>query len=167
MEMLEAAPLGPMALILGKTVPYMAISLAETGLILIAGRFLFGVEIQGSLSALAGITFLFLLSCLGTGLLISTFANTQQSAFLLSTVISVLPSFILSGFVFPIRNMPPIIQVVSRIIPARYFLNAERALIIRGAGVSSVWPEALALILFSVITLGISILRLRMHRGKR
>jgi ABC-2 type transport system permease protein len=167
MEMLEAAPLGSVALILGKTVPYMAISLAETGLILIAGRYLFGVQIQGSLAALAGITFLFLLSSLGMGLLISTIADTQQTAFLIATVVTVLPTFILSGFVFPIRNMPPLIRVVTRIIPARYFLIAERALMIRGADIRSIWPEALALLLFSIVTLGVSSVRLRSHGGRR
>jgi len=167
MEMLEAAPLGSLALILGKTIPYMAISLAETGLILIAGRYLFGVQVQGSLAALAGITFLFLLSCLGMGLLISTVANTQQTAFLIATVVTVLPSFILSGFVFPIRNMPPVVRFVTHIIPARYFLIAERALIIRGADISSIWPQALALTLFSVVTLGISSVRLGRHRGQK
>jgi ABC-2 type transport system permease protein len=160
MEMLEASPLSSMSLILGKTVPYMVISLLETMLILIAGRFLFGVEIQGSIPALLGITFLFLLSCLGLGLLISTIAATQQTAFLVATVVTVLPSFILSGFVFPIRNMPPIIRAITHLIPARYFLTAERALIIRGAAVSSIWPQALALALFSVITLAVSSRRL-------
>jgi ABC-2 type transport system permease protein len=147
MEMLEAAPLQPVVLILGKTIPYMAISLGETVLILIAGRQLFGVVVQGSYPALALVTVLFLLSCLGMGLFISTIANSQQVAFLIATVVTVLPSFILSGFVFPIRNMPLPIRLVTLIIPGRYFLSAERALMIRGAGFSAIWKECAALAL--------------------
>ena len=160
MEMLEASPLTSRALILGKTVPYMVISLFEIFLILVAGRFLFGVEIQGSIVALFGISLLFILSCLGMGLLISTVAETQQSAFLIATVVTVLPSFVLSGFIFPIRNMPKIIQILTHIIPARYFLIAERALIIRGADIRSIWPQAAALTVFSLFTLAISMKRL-------
>lgn len=160
MEMLEASPLRPGALILGKTVPYMVLALAETILILAAGRLFFGVEIQGSYVLLLGVTTLFLLSCLGLGLFLSTLADSQQTAFLLSVVVTVLPTFILSGFVFPIRNMPPAVQAVTYIFPARYFLAAERALIIRGAGFQSIWPQALALAVFSAIMLGVSGLRL-------
>lgn len=161
MEMLEASPLSPFALILGKTVPYMVISMVETVMILLAGRVLFGVLIQGSFIALLGITFLFLLACLGMGLLISTIAATQETAFLIATVATVLPTFVLSGFVFPIRNMPAVIRLVTHIIPARYFLIAERALIIRGAEVSSIWRQAAALTIFSIITISISSIRLR------
>jgi ABC-2 type transport system permease protein len=167
MEMLEAAPLQPVVLILGKTIPYMAISLGETVLILIAGRQLFGVVVQGSYPALALVTVLFLLSCLGMGLFISTIANSQQVAFLIATVVTVLPSFILSGFVFPIRNMPLPIRLVTLIIPGRYFLSAERALMIRGAGFSAIWKECAALALFSVFLLAVSSRRLARGRGRR
>ena len=167
LELLEASPLPPVALILGKTIPYMMISLAETGLILFAGRILFGVSIAGNLFLLSLVTLLFLLSCLGIGLIISTIAETQQTAFLIATVATVLPSFILSGFVFPIRNMPLPVQAVTLVIPARYFLVAERAIIIRGAGIQSVWPQILILFLFSLLTLGISSVRLSLGRRKR
>ncbi len=160
MEMLEASPLRPLSLILGKTVPYMVLALGETMLILAAGRFFFGVEIKGSYVLLLCVTTLFLLSCLGLGLLLSTLADTQQTAFLLSVIVTVLPTFILSGFVFPIRNMPPVVQGITYIFPARYFLEAERALILRGAGLRSIWPQALALAVFSAVMLGVSGLRL-------
>lgn len=165
MEMLEASPLSPVALILGKTVPYMVISMFETVLILLAGRVLFDVAIQGSFPGLLGITFLFLLSCLGMGLLISTISATQETAFLIATAATVLPTFVLSGFVFPIRNMPLIIRAVTHLIPARYFLIAERALIIRGADISSIWRQAAALTIYSILTIGISSIRL--SRGRR
>ena len=167
MEMLDAAPISSRVLIIGKTVPFMVISLVETVFILMAGRFLFGVEIQGSIILLFGVSFLFLLSCLGIGLLISTAVDTQQSAFLIATIAIVLPTLILSGFIYPIRNMAPPVQGVTFLIPARYFILAERALMIRGAGISSIWPQALILAGFSVFTLGISSLRLEHQRRNR
>jgi len=167
MEMLDASPISSPILIIGKTVPFMVISLLETVFILIAGRFLFGVEIQGSLLLLFGVSFLFLLSCLGIGLLISTAVDTQQSAFLLATLVIVLPTLILSGFIYPIRNMPTLVQGVTFLIPARYFIIAERALIIRGAGIDAIWIQGLILFGFSVITLGLSSLRLGHRRRNR
>ena len=167
MEMLDASPLSSSTLIIGKTIPFMVISMVETLFILLAGRLLFGVEIQGSSALLIGVSFLFLLSCLGIGLLISTAVDTQQSAFLLATLVIVLPTLILSGFIYPIRNMPPAVQAVTYLIPARYFITAERALIIRGAGVGSIWPQALILGVFSFVTLGVSSLRLGRSRRKR
>ncbi|MCD6342179.1 MAG: ABC transporter permease [Spirochaetaceae bacterium] len=167
MEMLDASPLSSTTLIIGKTVPFMVISMLETVLILIAGRFLFGVGIMGSISLLLGITFLFLLSCLGIGLLISTVVDTQQSAFLLATIVIVLPTLILSGFIYPIRNMPLPVQAVTFLIPARYFITAERALMIRGAGAGSIWPQSVVLLGFSIFTLGLSSLRLGRRRRKR
>lgn len=167
MEMLDASPLSSTTLIIGKTVPFMVISMLETVLILIAGRFLFGVGIMGSISLLLGITFLFLLSCLGIGLLISTVVDTQQSAFLLATIVIVLPTLILSGFIYPIRNMPLPVQIVTFLIPARYFITAERALMIRGAGADSIWPQSVILLGFSVVTLGFSSLRLGRRRRNR
>ncbi len=167
MEMLDASPLSSTTLIIGKTVPFMVISMLETVLILIAGRVLFGVGIMGSISLLLGITFLFLLSCLGIGLLISTVVDTQQSAFLLATIVIVLPTLILSGFIYPIRNMPLPVQAVTFLIPARYFITAERALMIRGAGAGSIWPQSVVLLGFSIFTLGLSSLRLGRRRRKR
>lgn len=167
METLDASPLSSSTLIIGKTIPFMVISMLETVLILIAGRFLFGVEILGSIPVLLGISFLFLLSCLGIGLLISTAVDTQQSAFLLATIVIVLPTLILSGFIYPIRNMPSAVQAVTFLIPARYFIIAERALMIRGAGLASIWPQVLILSVFSLVTLGLSSLRLGRSRRNR
>ncbi len=167
METLDASPLSSSTLIIGKTIPFMVISMLETVFILLAGRFLFGVEILGSIPLLLGISFVFLLSCLGIGLLISTAVDTQQSAFLLATIVIVLPTLILSGFIYPIRNMPSVVQAVTLLIPARYFIIAERALMIRGAGIVSIWPQALILLGFSVVTLGLSSLRLGRSRRNR
>ncbi len=106
MEQVLVSPLRPAELILGKTLPYMLVSLVSAGAVLTAGVLLFQVPVRGSLLGLLLVTIVFLAACLGLGLLISSVAATQQAAFLISIISTLLPSFVLSGFVFPIRNMP-------------------------------------------------------------
>lgn len=161
MEQLMVSPVKPLELILGKTIPYIIISLVATVAVLFLGYILFDVSIKGSLVLLAVVTFLFLLGGLGMGLLISTIAETQQFAFMVATTVSMLPTFLLSGFVFPIRNMPMIIQGVTYILPARYFLVALRAIILKGAGLSAFWDQALILTFYAVIMITVSSLRMR------
>ena len=161
MEQLMVSPIRPLELILGKTIPYTIISLFATVAILFLGYILFDVSIKGSIFLLSLVTFVFLVGSLGMGLLISTLVETQQLAFMIAVFVSMLPTFILSGFVFPIRNMPIIIQVVTYLLPARYFLVALRAVILKGAGLSAFWDQALILAIYAVIMIGISSLRMR------
>jgi ABC-2 type transport system permease protein len=161
MEQIMVSPIKPIELILGKTIPYTIISSIATISILILGYILFDVSIKGSIILLSFVTLIFLIGSLGVGLLISTLVETQQLAFMIAVIISMLPTFILSGFVFPIRNMPIIIQVVTYFIPARYFLVSLRAIILKGAGLSAFWDQALMLIIFAVIMIGISSIRMR------
>ena len=160
MEQLGVAPLAPAALILGKTIPYGLISLVETALILGAGRLFFDVAVRGSYLHLLLASILFILGCLGLGLMISTIAGTQQVAFLLSVTLTILPAFILSGFVFPIANMPLPVRLVTYLFPGRYYLSALRGIIIRGAGIASFWKSLAAMGIFAVVTLSISTIRL-------
>jgi ABC-2 type transport system permease protein len=95
------------------------------------------------------------------GLLISTIVETQQLAFMIAAIISMLPTFILSGFVFPIRNMPIIIQFITYLLPARYFLVVLRAIILKGAGLSAFWDQALILAVYALIMISVSSLRMR------
>jgi ABC-2 type transport system permease protein len=97
--------------------------------------------------------------------LISTFAETQAVAFLLSVMLTLLPGFILSGFVFPFRNMPPVIRAVSYLIPARYYLSAMRAIMLKGAGLWAFKEQILALLVYAVAVSGLSVLRLRRRRA--
>lgn len=161
LEQIAASPLRPLDLILGKTLPYMVISAVIAASVFVASYVFFGVGVAGSLLWLAGVTVLFLFACLGLGIFISSIAETQQVAFLIAILSTFLPSFILSGFVFPIENMPTPIQVVTYLVPARYYLSALRAIMLKGAGVAVFWPDVLFLALFAAITVGAGVFRLR------
>ena len=160
MDQIRVSSLRPVELILGKVVPYVAISLGSAHLVLVLGQVLFGVGIRGSYPLLLLAMLLFLVGALGQGILISTITRTQQVAFLLAVLTTMLPTFILSGFVFPIRNMPPVVQAITYLIPSRYFLTALRAIILKGAGLPAIWDQFLLLAGFAVLSLGVSAARL-------
>jgi ABC-2 type transport system permease protein len=161
MEQVRMSPIGPAAFILGKTVPYLAISFIAALLILVTARVLFDLPMRGSVPLLLGSILLFLVGAQAQGLLISTIANSQQLAFQVALLSSFLPTFILSGFVFPLNSMPLFIQGVSTIVPARYFLVALRAIVLKGAGVEAFWEQLMALGIFATVALGLASLRLR------
>jgi len=161
MEQLVLAPLEPYQLVLGKTLPYLLVAIGSTVLILLVGRLLFDVEVRGDLLVLAFVVLAYLLAGLGQGLLISTVAPSQQVAFQIAIISTLLPTFILSGFVFPIYNMPPIIQALTYLVPARYFLVALRGVMLKGTGLAVFWPDVLLLLLFAGLMLTLSSVRLR------
>jgi len=165
MEQLTVSPVRPFELIVGKTVPYLLIGLIAAGAILAASRLLFGVTVKGSWLDLGLVTLIFLIGCLALGVLVSTLSDSQQVAFLISVLLTLLPVFILSGFVFPFRNMPGIIQAVSYILPGRYYLSALRSIMLKGAGFWACRDQVGALLLFAALTAGGSVLRLR-RQGK-
>ncbi len=165
MEQLMVSPLRPGELILGKLIPYAVISLLSTIFILGASAVLFGVTVRGSMGWLFLTVLLFLIGALGTGLLISTAAASQEVAFMISSVSSMLPTFILSGFVFPISNMPVPIQIVTYFVPARYFLVALRDLLLKGAGIEAFWQDLLMLAGYAFLMLSVGTLRLRKMLG--
>jgi len=164
-EQLSVSPITPLELVAGKTLPYLVVALVSTTLILLASWLFFGVAVKGSLVLLYLTTLLFLFASLGIGILISSIVSTQQAAFTISAILTVLPTFILTGFVFPIRNMPAIIQVVSAVLPARYYLAILRAIILKGAGISSIYREVLVLFAFIVLTLGLGTFRISRTRS--
>jgi len=151
----------PIEFIIGKTIPFMIISFVATMVILIVSFILFDVEVKGSLLLLLGITLIFLTGCLGLGLLISTVAETQQVAFILAVILTMLPTFLLSGFVFPIRNMPIVIQAITYLIPARYFLVVLRSIILKGVGLGAFYSDVLFLVAFAVIVIAVSAVRMK------
>jgi len=161
MEQILVSRLRPLELILGKTLPYMAVSLASAGAVLAAGVLLFQVPVRGSLLALLLVTVVFLVACLGLGLFISSLAATQQAAFLISIISTLLPSFVLSGFVFPIRNMPPPIRLLTFLMPSRYYLAAMRDILLKGSGIGEWWHQLLGLVLFGSATLALAVARMR------
>lgn len=173
MEQIMVSPVRSAGLILGKMIPYVLISLASAHFVLALGWILFGVAIKGNYFLLLLTMLLFLVCGLAQGILISAMARTQQVAFLISVLTTFLPTFILSGFIFPVRNMPAVIQAVTYLVPAKYFLVALRAIILKGAGLWAFWDQALLLAAFAVLTLGLAMGRLRLgqedgrSRGRR
>jgi drug efflux transport system permease protein len=161
MEQVRMAPLSPAAYIIGKTLPYLAISFVSALLIILTSMVLFELPMNGSWALLILAIGLFLIGAQAQGLLVSTIAETQQVAFQIALLSSFLPTFILSGFIFPISSMPTVVQAITRIVPARYFLVALRAIVLKGAGIAAFWEELLALAIFATVALTLAALRLR------
>jgi ABC-type multidrug transport system permease subunit len=151
-EQLMTTPVGSWGLLLGKIAPYGLIAIIETCLVLTLMVVAFQVPIAGSMLLLAGLSLLFLLTALSMGVIISTIASTQMEAMQLSFLI-LLPSILLSGFVFPIQSIPQPIQTMTYLIPARYFIEILRGIILRGADLSALWPEAVALMVYTAALL--------------
>jgi ABC-2 type transport system permease protein len=160
MEQLRVTSLRPAELVLGKTLPYLAISLLATCFVLVAARWLFDVVVRGPYLDLFVVTLVYLTGALGWGLMVSTIADTQALAFQISIVSSLLPSIILSGFVFPISSMPPVIQLLTYVVPARYFLVVLRGVILKGSGLLPYWRDMAFLLLYAALVLGVAYARL-------
>jgi ABC-2 type transport system permease protein len=160
MEQLRVSSLHPGELIVGKTLPYLAISLFATAVIVAAARVLFGVAVRGSYLDLFLVTLLYLIGALGFGLFVSSVAETQAMAFQIGMVVSLLPAILLSGFLFPIRSMPIVVQAITYAVPARYFLVVVRGIMLRGAGLSPYARDLAFLALYGTIVMGIAYFRL-------
>lgn len=150
MEQIMVSPIRPHELILGKTLPYVIICLLTMVMILVLGYVLFGIRIVGSYWLLGLAALLFLFAALGMGMLISSITKSQQLAFQMSILSSLLPSFILSGLIFPIQNIPQPIQTMTLLVVPRHFVAALRGIILKGADFSTVWPSLLAMLLLGV-----------------
>ncbi len=156
MEQINVSPLSSIELLVGKTIPYTIIALVVASLILFAGYLLFDVTIKGSILLLFISTFIFLFASLNLGILISTISDSQQVAFQLSALISLLPSFLLSGFVFPIESMPPVIQIFTNITPVKFYIIVLRDILLKGVGLGAFWDQLIYLLIFSVVFLGLA-----------
>jgi len=130
-------------------------------LIITVAYFVFGVPIKGSFALLVGMAFLYLANVLGLGVVVSSLTDTVQGAMTAAMTLTMLPSILLSGFVFPIENMPVVLQALSTIVPARYFLRIIRGIYLKGTGLETFWPDALFLVAFSVLMVTISTLRMK------
>jgi ABC-2 type transport system permease protein len=159
LEQLNVTPLGRVELILGKLLPYAMVGMVEVGLALAVAVLWFEVPIRGSVGMLLAMTLIYLLSTLGLGLFVSTISSTQQQAMMTTTFFFLLPMAYLSGFIFPIENMPEAIQPVTYLIPLRYFLVIVRSLFLKGVGLETFWPEALALGACGLVLLGLAVAR--------
>jgi len=161
MEGLIASPIRPYEMMLVKILPYVAIGLVDVGLILLMGVFWFRVPLRGSLMLLILSSTIFLLGGLGIGLFISAATKSVQVAFQLSTLATMLPALLLSGFFYPIENMPAPLQAVTYLIPARYFLVVIRGIFLKGVGLGILWRELVFLTLFALLMLFLSSARFR------
>ncbi|MBN2444138.1 MAG: ABC transporter permease [Spirochaetales bacterium] len=165
LEQLIVTPIKPPELILGKLLPFIIIGFIDVLLVIFAASFFFGIVVKGNLFLLLFLTGIFLMSTLGLGLFISTVSQTQQQAMMTTIFFVIMPFIILSGFVFPIENMPKIIQYLTLIFPLRYYYVIIRGLFLKGVGLSVLWPEALILFIQGAVILSFSILRFRKRVG--
>ena len=160
MEQVRMAPIDTFSFVVGKSIPYFFISLASATLIIFAAMLLFGLPMRGNWLALLVALSLFIAGALGTGLFISTVAETQQVAFQAAMLTSFLPTLMLSGFIFPISSMPQALQIITLIVPARYFLIALRGIVLKGTELTLLWPQMLALSIYALVMLSLASLRL-------
>ncbi len=160
MEQLIVSPIRPFELILGKTIPFAIIGYIDVLIVTLVGVFWFEVPIRGSILLLLAATTIYLLSSLGIGLFISTISHTQQQA-MMTMFFFFVPAILLSGFVFPIANMPPIVQYLTYADPLRYFLVIIRGIFLKGNGFDILWPQMAALAVLGGIVFTFSSLRFR------
>lgn len=157
MEVLLVSPLNPLQVILGKVFPYIFLSVINATVILVLGYFVFGIPIQGSLFLLGLESILFIITALSLGILISTLANSQQTAMMASLMGLMLPVIILSGFIFPISSMPLLLRIISNIIPAKWFIIIIKAIMLKGASIQIIWKETLILVGMTLFFIALSI----------
>ena len=159
MEQLFASPVGRLEIVLGKLAPYLVLGMLELLLVVAFGAAVFGVPVRGSFALVLLVGFFFLVGMLGQGLLISVVTKNQLVATQAGTLSSLLPSLLLSGMVFPIESMPVALQLLSRIVPARYLVHALRGILLKGNGLAVVWPDLVALVLFATAILALATAR--------
>jgi ABC-2 type transport system permease protein len=160
MEQLMVTPIRPFELIMGKLLPFAMVGIMEVAVVVVAALLIFRIPVRGNIPLLFFCSVLFLLSTLGVGLFISTISQTQQQA-MMSSFFFFMPAMLLSGFAFPIRNMPVAVQFLTYLNPLRYFMRIVRDLFLKGAGMDSLWPTMAALAAFGVAILSLSALRFR------
>jgi len=160
-EQLALTPISPVLLITGKIIPYFLISLVSSTIMIILSMLLFELPLNGSILNLAIALITFLLCAIGFGVFISTIAESQQVAFTIAAFATLLPTIVLSGFVFPIQSMPDIIQVFTYIVPARYFIAILRSILLKGSGLSELIYEYISLIFYALAIISISIIRVK------
>jgi len=159
LEQLNVTPLGRLELIVGKLLPYGIIGLIDVLIVLVVIVFWFEVPLRGSFWLLFGMSLIYLLTTLGLGLFTSTISHTQQQAMMTSTFFFLIPMMYLSGFIFPIENMPALIQPITYLIPLRYFVVILRGIFLKGVGLETLWPQALALLGWGMAILTLAYLR--------
>lgn len=162
-EQIDVSPVRTLYLIIGKMIPYAVISLVAAMLVIVSAYFLFDVVVKGSLILLFLVTALFMVAALSIGLLVSTISDSQQVAFQLAAVVSMLPTLILSGFMFPIRSMPLFLQILSNVTPAKFYLVMMRSIVLKGVGIEAFWEQICYLCVYIAVVLTVAVVRFK-HR---
>ncbi|MGD1046529.1 MAG: ABC transporter permease [Bacteroidota bacterium] len=165
LEQLVVTPIKPYQLIIGKLAPFFLIGVIDVILVVFFASLVFSLPVKGGVLLLLFLSLIFLMTTLGLGLFISTISRTQQQAMMTAIFFFMLPMMFFGGFVFPIENMPIIIQYVSYIIPVRYYFVIVRGLFLKGVGMSILWPQALALLMFGSVILSMSVMRFQKRLG--
>ena len=160
-EQIRMAPVSTLAFVVGKTLPYLVLSQVGATAIILAAMLFLDLPMNGHWVDLMIVLALFLVGALGTGLFISTVTDSQELAFQVAALVAMLPTLILSGFIFPIMSMPTPLQVISTIVPAKYFVTALRGIVLKGVGTDVIGPQLLALVAFAAALLALASLRLR------
>jgi ABC-2 type transport system permease protein len=157
MELLLVSPLRPIQIIIGKVIPYVLLAFIDSCIILGMGKYVFGVPIEGNIVLLLAESLLYITMALSLGILISSITNSQQVAMTLSLVALMLPTILLSGFIFPVENMPVILQVLCHIMPPMYFITIIKDIMLKGNSFIYIWKETLIMLLFTVTFIMMSI----------
>jgi ABC-2 type transport system permease protein len=165
LEQLMVTPIRPYQLILGKLLPFTIIGALDALLVILVARFWFDVPVRGSVALLLALSGLFVLTTLGLGLFVSTISKTQQQAMMTAQFFFFMPFIYLSGFAFPIENMPRAIQYITYLIPLRYFIVIIRGVFLKGVGIAELWPQVIPLWIFGLAILTLSVLRFRKRLG--
>jgi len=165
LEQLVVTPIKPYQLIIGKLTPFFLIGVVDVILVVFFAALIFSLPVKGGVLLLLFLSLIFLMTTLGLGLFISTISRTQQQAMMTAIFFFMLPMMFFSGFVFPIENMPTIIQYVSYVIPLRYYFVIVRGLFLKGVGLDILWPQVLALLVFGSAILGLSVMRFQKKLG--
>lgn len=160
MEALIATPIRPLEVVLGKIIPYLVFGIVDAVIVLVVGVWVFGVPVRGNLGILGLATLLFVLGSLSVGIVISTITRNQIQA-MFGTIAYLFPSIFLSGLLFPLEGMTPFFKALSYLVPLRYFLRVSRGVMLRGAGLESLWVEIVALAVFACVMLALASIRFR------
>lgn len=163
MEVLLASPLQPYLVIFAKSTPYLLLSAVNIASILLLSVFVLGLPIAGNLFLLIALSLLFTITCLSLGMLISSVTASQQTAMLISLMGMFLPTLMLSGFMFPIENMPLPLKALSHIVPARWYFHIVKGVMIKGVGLEMIWKETLILVAMTILFLGMSIKKFKLR----
>ena len=163
MELLLVSPLKPWQIIIGKVFPYVFLAFIDACIILGLGNTVFSVPVQGNVFLLLAESLLFISMALSLGILISSITDSQQVAMMISLVALMLPTILLSGFIFPVENMPWILQVLCYLMPPKYYIIIIKSIMLQGNGIAYVWQETLILISFTALFLTIAVKKFKIR----